>query len=210
MGLICFAAKKHKSNQRYLRLTSRQWLMRSGRWPQAHVSNTVLGRRRRTMSICTLHWRENIDVVGWSQLAAYPSIPSMGLQARDPSVAMLNYTTGEGNARYHALKMMIQYTSAGDALLETMLSDSKDIYAQGFTSKKDSSALTIVLGNKSVKEQQVALHVDPKGKELTGCTTHTVDGLTGDGPPRQGSWDGRSPFALGPFAISVVRCKASM
>ena len=94
-------------------------------------------------------------------------------------------------------------------ILETILSDSKDIYAQGFTSKKDSSALTIVLGNKSVKEQQVALHVDPKGKELTGCTTHT-DGLMGMALRRQGSWDGRSPFALGPFAISVVRCKASM
>ena len=154
--------------------------------------------------------RENIDVVGWSQLAAYPSIPSMGLQARDPSVAMLNYTTGEGNARYHALKMMIEYTGAGDALVETILSDNKDVYAQGFTSKKDSSALTIVLGNKSVKEQQAVLHVDPKEQELTGCTTHTVDGLTGDGPPRQGRWDARSPIALGPFAIAVVRCKASI
>ena len=80
--------------------------------------------------------RENIDVVGWSRLAAYPSIPSMGLQARDPSVAMLNYTTGEGNARYHALKMMIEYTGAGDALVETILSDNKDVYAQGFTSKR--------------------------------------------------------------------------
>ncbi|CAF4415445.1 unnamed protein product, partial [Rotaria magnacalcarata] len=44
--------------------------------------------------------RQGIDVVGHSQLVGYPELPDLQLQPQFPSVALLNWTTGEGTAKY--------------------------------------------------------------------------------------------------------------
>jgi hypothetical protein len=149
--------------------------------------------------------KENIDVIGWSQLTAYPAIPELGLAGRDPSVAMLNYTTGEGNARYHVLKMMIEYTGAGDTMVETASSDSESVYAQALLNEKRGATRTIVLLNKNVGAQSVQLQLSPNSHDA--CSTFTVDEKTGDGSPREAGWDGTTPLELNSFAVMVVRCK---
>jgi len=60
------------------------------------------------------------DVLGESQLVGTPPIPQWGIpDAQFPSVSMLNWTTGEGNARYWVLKLLIDNFKAGDQLVET-------------------------------------------------------------------------------------------
>ena len=159
--------------------------------------------------------KENIEVIGWSQLTAYPTISELGLEARDPSVAMLNYSTGEGNARYQTLKLMIEYTGVGDRLVETVSSDASNVYAQGFLhSDQHEEVKTIVLLNKNVEAQRVKLSLYPKkGIEKyhdMQCETFSVDEESGDGKPRQGTWDGTEMVRLNPFAVMVVRCGGGM
>jgi len=60
------------------------------------------------------------DVLGESQLAGSPPIPQWGIaDAQFPSVAMLNWTTGIGNARYWVLKLLIEEFRQGDRFVNT-------------------------------------------------------------------------------------------
>jgi len=64
------------------------------------------------------------DVLGESQLAGSPPIPQWGIpEAQFPSVSMLNWTTGEGNARYWVLKLLIDQFSPGDRFVNTKLNN---------------------------------------------------------------------------------------
>jgi hypothetical protein len=75
-----------------------------------------------------------LDVLGESQLVGYPqvrrqsllsalrNVNSLTLQLGSlppqfPSVAMLNWTTGAGTARYWVLDLLLQQTTKGDALV---------------------------------------------------------------------------------------------
>eukprot|EP00475_Leptophrys_vorax_P017288 TRINITY_DN2393_c0_g1_i1.p1 TRINITY_DN2393_c0_g1~~TRINITY_DN2393_c0_g1_i1.p1 ORF type:complete len:591 (+),score=169.78 TRINITY_DN2393_c0_g1_i1:3-1775(+) len=62
-----------------------------------------------------------IDVLGQSQLVGYPALPALGLpDAQYPSVALLDWNTGKGNARYHVLKLLLESFKAGEyELVET-------------------------------------------------------------------------------------------
>ena len=201
VGPICLLKKLESTTKSKipLRLTSRQRLTRSNDGPRQLV--TTDGRISVATYICIALARK-YRCCG-CHIAAYPSIPSMGYRRVIPVPC---WTTDWKECSLSRFEDDDQYTSAG--ALKPSYPTAK-IFTRRFQQKGQQRA-----NNCSWKQEcqgaASGLHVDPKGKELTGCTTHTVDGLTGDGPPRQGSWDGRSPFALGPFAIAVVRCKASM
>lgn len=60
-----------------------------------------------------------IDVLGESQLVGYPNLTAEGWPPQFPSVAMLNWTTGAGNARYWVLKLLVDTTAVGDAMPAT-------------------------------------------------------------------------------------------
>lgn len=64
-----------------------------------------------------------IDVLGQSQLVGYPALPHLGLDPQFPSVALLNWTNGIGNARYWVLHMLIHNFQPGDILVETTLNE---------------------------------------------------------------------------------------
>ena len=59
--------------------------------------------------------------MGQSQLVGYPELPHLGLDPQFPSVALLNWTNGIGNARYWVLHMLIHNFQPGDILVETTL-----------------------------------------------------------------------------------------
>jgi len=60
------------------------------------------------------------DVLGESQLMGSPPIPQWDIpDAQFPSVSMLNWTTGMGNARYWVLKLLIDSFSPGDRFVKT-------------------------------------------------------------------------------------------
>jgi len=64
-----------------------------------------------------------LDVLGESQLVGYPQLTlpdGIVLEPQYPSVSMLNWTTGEGNARYWVLKLLIDNTNPGsDRIMPT-------------------------------------------------------------------------------------------
>jgi len=76
-----------------------------------------------------------IDVVGESQLVGYPS--------QFPSVSMIDWTTGQPNARYWVLKLLRENFGPGDKLTETKLATSS-VYAQGFIAPRGEKKVLIV------------------------------------------------------------------
>lgn len=61
-----------------------------------------------------------VEVLGHSQLAGSPEIPDWGIPlSQFPSVSLLDWRTGFGNARYWALKILIEEFAAGDQFVQT-------------------------------------------------------------------------------------------
>lgn len=63
-----------------------------------------------------------VDIVGESQLTGYPSMPSLGLEPQYPSVSLLNWTDGSGNARFWALKLLLEEFPTGDNMAPSYIS----------------------------------------------------------------------------------------
>jgi hypothetical protein len=81
-----------------------------------------------------------VDVVGESQLVGFPS--------QYPSVSMVNWTTGAPNARYWALKLLIDEMGSSRNWIQTV-SSSKNIFAQAFVDSSGNQRILLV--NKSPK-----------------------------------------------------------
>ena len=61
-----------------------------------------------------------VAVLGQSQLAGSPKIPEWGIPLPQfPSVSLLDWRTGFGNARYWVLKLLIEEFAPGDTFVET-------------------------------------------------------------------------------------------
>jgi hypothetical protein len=130
--------------------------------------------------------RMNIDVLGESQLVGYRS--------QFPSVSMVNYETGEPNARYWVLKLLKDNFGPGDKLVETTNSN-PDYAAQAFETK---SGKKLLLLNKRNREEPVTLP-----KEAEGADIAVVAPSTGDRPAAQEKLSGRS-LTLQPFEVAVI------
>lgn len=58
-----------------------------------------------------------VDVIGESQLAGSPTQPQYQIfDAQYPSVSMLNWTNGHGNARFHILQLILAEFAVGDVV----------------------------------------------------------------------------------------------
>jgi hypothetical protein len=103
-----------------------------------------------------------IDVIGESQLVGYPS--------QFPSVTMINWETGQPNARYWVLKLLIENFGPGDKLMET---DSKNrfIHAQAFVTRNGQRKLLLI--NKRDRGFEVDVP-GAKGGELEVVDQKTV------------------------------------
>ena len=127
-----------------------------------------------------------IDVVGESQLVGYPS--------QFPSVSMMNYETGETNARYWVLKLLEDNFGPGDKLADT--TSPADAYVvQAF---ETSHGKKLLLLNKRDREQVVSLPAEADGSSVT-----LVAPSTGDKAPTTQALSGHV-LTLQPFEVAVV------
>jgi hypothetical protein len=130
-----------------------------------------------------------IDVAGESQLVGYPS--------QFPSVTMMDWSTGNPNARLRVLELLHQSFSPGDHLVSTRIGGTA-VAAQALlttTGKK------LLLVNKRNRDASVNLpELFDSGKIIT------VDTTTGASAPAIGVVHGNL-LLLHPFAVCVVTSK---
>jgi hypothetical protein len=63
-----------------------------------------------------------MDYLGQSQLVGYPQLEWENAPPQFPSVALLNWTTGAGTARYWVLQLLLDEFAPGDAIVNTTAS----------------------------------------------------------------------------------------
>jgi len=129
--------------------------------------------------------RLGIDAAGESSI---PNAPGMW-----PSIAMLDWDTAKPNARYWALKLIIDHFRPGDMLVETS-SDSGYVTAQAFLGPRGERKLLLI--NKRERAFTVDLP-EPAGGKL-----QTIDLTTGSNPPATRSIAGS--IQLGGFGVAAV------
>lgn len=127
-----------------------------------------------------------IDVAGESQLVGYPS--------QFPSVSMVDWNTGQPNARYWVLKLIHDNVGPGDKLVDTS-STTPYVYAQGFLSHDGSRRVLLV--NKRNRAFEISI---PGGR---GGGVQYVDQSTGSGPPASFAIS-NDTLPLQGFGVAVV------
>ena len=130
--------------------------------------------------------RMGIDVAGESQLVGYPT--------QYPSVSMMNYKTGDPNARFWVLKLLKDHFGPGDKLVETK-NDNHDLSIQAFQTHNGRQILLI---NKRLKEEEITL---PQEFKVTHITY--VAPSTGDHPPVSQGMSSQT-IKLEPNEVAVV------
>jgi hypothetical protein len=133
--------------------------------------------------------RMGIDVAGESQLVGYPT--------QFPDVSMINWVTGNPNARYWVLKLLIDNFGPGDKLVPANAGWSP-IDCQAFLTKSGKKLLLI---NKQNKDLQIIL---PAGS--TAATSMSVDTTTRENPPVEMPITGNAVM-LKAFSVTVVGFK---
>ncbi|KAG7349230.1 glycosyl hydrolase family 39 protein [Nitzschia inconspicua] len=152
-----------------------------------------------------------VDIVGSSQYCGCPDIPEWGIPDRQyPGVSMTNWTTGSGNPRYWALKMMNEKVGPGDSIVYTFVVSPKqqgrnsDVIAQARVTAQGGKL--VILVNKSDQKRRVTLpfieFMDRSGGNIT-YKVSVVDTLSHDGPWRE--YTIQSPLVtLNGFAVAVI------
>jgi hypothetical protein len=136
-----------------------------------------------------------IDVAGESQLVGYPT--------QFPDVSMVNWETGQPNARYWILKLIKDHFNPGDKLVSTSITGGNfvigpPINPQAFITAKGKRILLI---NKKNTTEKVVLPT-----EVIGGTLHSVDVDTQENPPVQMAIN-QAIISLKPFSVSVIELK---
>lgn len=131
-----------------------------------------------------------IDVAGESQLVGYPT--------QFPDVSMMNWETGNPNARYWVLRLIHDHLGKGDKLLATSFSHNKSdgIIAQAYQTSKGKRILLI--------NTRAATTILRLPLANSAQTVYTVDVHTGDGAPSEKQVN-NTPITLEPFAVSIVK-----
>jgi hypothetical protein len=137
-----------------------------------------------------------IDVVGESQLVGYKS--------QFPSVSMMNYKTGEPNARFWVLKLLKDNFGPGDKLVDTSAHDldggawNDNLKAQAFDTARGKRLLLI---NLRLSPQMITLP-----EEFTDGHIWMVAPSTGDKSPATATVNGRT-LQLEANEVAVVSTK---
>jgi hypothetical protein len=130
--------------------------------------------------------RQGIEVAGESQMVGYPS--------QFPGVSMVDWNTGQPNARYWVLKLLHDNFGPGDKLVEAS-SPSPYVFVQGFATREGKHRLLLV--NKRDRELAVTI---PGGN---GAQVDFVDQTTGFQPPASAHLTGDETTLRG-LAVAVV------
>lgn len=137
--------------------------------------------------------RRGVDVIGESQLVGYPS--------QYPDVSMVNWHTGQPNARFWTLKLLVDHFGSGDVMNPTSIdpADQANIAAQAFTRRHGKKLLLLI--NK--RDTPVAV-------TFSGASADSIeftDQSTGENPARTASVAG-GQATLAPYAVAVVSFKS--
>jgi len=104
---------------------------------------------------------QGIELLGASQLLGYPS--------QFPSVTLLNWQSGEPNARYRVLQLLHDNFGPGDSIVKTNLA-SHEVVASGYIDPRGQRKLLLI--NKS------QFPADIRCEECSGATEFHVDTAT--------------------------------
>jgi len=127
-----------------------------------------------------------IDVAAESQLVGYPT--------QFPSVTMVDWTTGQPNARYWALKLLRSNFGPGDKLVETRVS-LPYLYAQAFVTRDGQRRVLLVSKRNRLLEATLP--------GAAGARVEVVDQATGLQPPATTQLKGEK-LNLEGLAVAVV------
>jgi hypothetical protein len=130
--------------------------------------------------------RLGVNLAGESMIPAQPGF--------FPSIAMLDWDTGQPNVRWQALKLIRDHFGPGDKLVETP-GGAANVLIQGFITGNGERKLLLV--NKRDREYLLSL------PEVAGGRIEAVDRTTGTNAPISKKIDGQA-FRLGAFGIAVV------
>jgi glycosyl hydrolase family 39 (putative alpha-L-iduronidase) len=128
-----------------------------------------------------------IDIVGESQLMGYPS--------QYPSVSMLDWTTGEPNARYRVLQLILEEAPPGCRLIEIPgQPPAGGLYALAIN---DHGRRKVLVINKTNEPVEVGID------GLRGGQVRIVDQRSAGGPIRD-EQNADTAFTLGGYAVAVA------
>jgi hypothetical protein len=128
-----------------------------------------------------------IDAAGMSSGMGFPNLYY-------PSVTMMDWKTGQPNARYWALKLLIENAGPGDKLVETTV-NSPFVEGQGYISSNGKRKILLV--NKRNRPFEVPI------PGITGGTLQYVDQKTNFNPPTSQNLDA-DKLILGELAVAIV------
>jgi hypothetical protein len=135
--------------------------------------------------------------------SGYPYLPNLQLEPQFPSVALLNWTTGIGTARYWTSKLLIDTVQIdSDQAVITQTSDvsNLNVYSQAFIGKN--GRRWIILINKRFANIDVSL------PNCIGGTIQVVNEASGFGPAIETELTS-STITLTPYAVAVVHMPSS-
>ena len=118
----------------------------------------------------------------------------MGYPTQYPSVSLVDWETGQPNARFWVLKLLKDHFSPGDKLVRTP-QPGPFVYAQAFLSSGNKHRLLLV--NRRNRDTEVAL------PGAAGATMRFVDRTTGFQPSSFTSLK-QEVVRLGGYAVAVV------
>ena len=130
--------------------------------------------------------KRGVEVAGESQLVGYPT--------QFPSVSMVDWETGQPNARFWVLKMLRDNFGPGDKLVQTDL-DLPYVYTQAFITADGKHK--ILLLNKRNRPFDLVL------PGADGAQVQLVDQTTSFQPPSSSTLTGNK-ISLGGFAVAAV------
>jgi len=131
-------------------------------------------------------------------MIGYPELPQLQLQPQFPSVALLNWTTGEGSAKYWTSKLLIETVDIDNdqaVLTETTDVGGQNVSCQGFVGKNGRRWVLII--NKRYDTIDVSL------PGCTGGQMQIVNEASAFGPATEIKLTS-DYITLSPYAIAVI------
>jgi hypothetical protein len=128
--------------------------------------------------------RRGIDIAGESQMVGSPT--------QAPSVTMIDWKTGQLNAKYWVLKLLVDNFVPGDKLVDTQV-DMRDVYAQGFLTRQGVKKILLVNKRQTPRDLSIA--------GMRGGRLQVVDKAFEPAASRELSGD---RLTLQGFAVAVV------
>ncbi len=130
--------------------------------------------------------------------SGYPYLPNLQLEPQFPSVALLNWTTGVGTARYWTSKLLIdtaQIDSDQAVITQTSEVSNLTLYSQAFVGKNGRRWILFI--NKRFVNLDISL------PNCIGGTMQVVNEASGFGPAIETELTSNT-IMLTPYAVAVV------